>query len=393
MNIAIVGCGYVAESYCKTLGNYPNLKLVGAYDRNRENLQAFCQRWSARGHETLSQLLEDGSVQLALNLTNPRNHFEVTKRCIEAGKHVYSEKPLAMDSERAQDLVNLAERKDVYLASAPCSVLGETAQTIWKAIRDGMIGRVRLIYANFDDGMIAPQQSPWAWRNELGVPWPAKDEFEVGCTFEHAGYVLTWLAAFFGPALNVTSFASCLLHDKGIAVDFMAPDFTVGCIEYANDVVARVTCSVVAPKDKSLTIIGDDGVLLVPDVRNDVCPVYVRWIPPRGLQGGIERRANRLRRLLRLPGSEIDWHFWDKYPFVSEPRRRLVGEDKPVDFCRGPAELVDAIQEKRPCRLSAQLGRHITELIESLQYPERFGFRRKLSSRFDPIQPLPLRRT
>ena len=48
---------------------------------------------------------------------------------------------------------------------------------------------MRLVYANFDDGMIAPKTAPWLWRNEAGVAWPAKDEFEVGCTFEHAGYL------------------------------------------------------------------------------------------------------------------------------------------------------------------------------------------------------------
>ena len=61
-----------------------------------------------------------------------------------------------------------------------------------------------------------------------------------------------------------------------------------------------------------------------------------------------------------------------------------------MDFCRGPAEMVDAIRNKRPCRLSPELGWHITELIERLQYPERFGSRRELVSSFDPIQPLPV---
>jgi len=390
MNIAIIGCGYIADFYRETLANHPNLNLVGAYDKNKDNLHAFCHRWSVRRYRSLALLLGDSSVQLVLNLTDPRSHYEVTRKCIEAGKHVYSEKPLAMDSTQAQELVELARRREVYLASAPCSLLGETAQTVWKALREDAIGRVRLVYANFDDGMIAPKQSPWTWKNGVGIPWPAKDEFEVGCTYEHAGYILSWLAAFFGPALNVTSFSSCLLHDKGIAVDSMAPDFTVGCIQYANDMVARLTCSIVAPKDKSLTIIGDDGVLFVPDVRNDVCPVYLRSMPAGRLRGAIERRTNRLRRLLKLPGSEIDWHFWDKYPFVRKPPRHLVSGGKLADFCRGPAELADAIKEKRPCRLSGQLAWHVTELIESLQYPERFGFRRKLTSGFDPIQPLPL---
>src|SRR5262245_42146987 len=246
MNFAIIGCGYVAEFYGKTLGNYPNLKLIGAYDNNESNLQAFCGRWSVRRFDSLRQLLEDTSVKLVLNLTSPRSHYEITRQCIEARKHVYSEKPLAMDSEKACELVALARSRGVYLACAPCSLLGETAQTLWQALRQGMIGQVRLVYANFDDGMIAPKQSPWLWRNDSGVPWPARDEFELGCTYAHAAYILTWLAAFFGPALHVTSFASCLIRDKGIAVDSMAPDFTVGCIQYGNGVVARLTCGLVA---------------------------------------------------------------------------------------------------------------------------------------------------
>ena len=125
-----------------------------------------------------------------------------------------------MDSDRRSKLVaSGATKRELYLASAPCSLLSETAQTVWKAIRENAIGQVRLVYANFDDGMIAPKLSPWTWTNECGVPWPAKDEFEVGCTYVHAGYVLTWLAAFFGPAKTVTSFSSCQIPDKGIPVD------------------------------------------------------------------------------------------------------------------------------------------------------------------------------
>jgi predicted dehydrogenase len=394
MNIAIVGCGYVAEFYGKTLVNYPELKLVGAYDTNDENLRLFCQRWPTRRYANLEELLDDPSVELVLNLTNPRSHYEVNRLCIEAGKHVYSEKPLAMDSAAARELVDLATEKKVYLGAAPCSVLSETAQTVWKALKDGAIGRVRLVYANFDDGMLAPQLSPWRWRNEVGVPWPAKDEFEVGCTFEHAGYVLTWLAAFFGPARNVTAFASCQIPDKGIPVEVMAPDFSVGCIEYDEGVIARVTCSLVAPRDKSLTIIGDDGILSTGNVRNDASPVYVRRTPLRGRAGAIEERVDYWRRSLEarlktIMWSGREWHFQRKYPFARKPSGRVVSWGKPVDFCHGPAEMAEAIREQRPCRLSAQLGLHITELVETLQHPEDFGWRRRIESSFAPIEPLP----
>ncbi len=120
------------------------------------------------------------------------------------------------------------------------------------------------------------------------MPWPAKDEFEVGSTYQHAGYVITWLCAMFGPARGVTSFASVQIPDKGIAVDVMAPDFTVGCIEFDGGVVARVTCGLAAPRDKSITVVGDKGTLMVGNVRDDRAPVMWRSVVP-----------GRLERLLR----------------------------------------------------------------------------------------------
>jgi predicted dehydrogenase len=388
MNIAVIGCGFVADAYGKTLDNYPELKLVGAHDNNPQNLASFSRRWSARPYETLEQALDDPSVEMVLNLTNPRSHYEVTRASLEAGKHVYSEKPLAMDAHAAGCLVELAKQRNVSLAAAPCSVLSATAQTLWKALREGIVGRVRLVIANFDDGMIAPKSSPWQWRNEAGVAWPAKDEFEVGCTFEHAGYILTWLAAFFGPAKCVTAFASCQIPDKGIPVDEMAPDLSVGCIEYPDGIVARVTCSLIAPRDKSITIIGDDGILSVPDVRDDAGRVYFEPASPAGRVGGIERRFNRWTQSFRYHWGIGEWRYRKLLPLAGQPHGKFVSEAKRVDFCRGPAELSAAIRESRPCRLSAELAIHIVELIEALQYPERFGGKRWITSTFAPIEPL-----
>lgn len=394
MNVVIIGCGYVADYYAITLPCHPELKLIGVHDLRPERTAAFTKRWPTRIYRDLQEIVDDPAVELVLNLTNPRSHFEITRRCLESGKHVYSEKPFAMVPADARQLVELAETKGLYLGSAPCSVLCETAQTMWKAIKDGLVGPVRLVYANFDDGLIAPQQSPWTWTNDTGAHWPAKDEFEIGCTYEHAGYVLTWLAAFFGPAKSVTAFSSCQIPDKGMPVDSMAPDFSVGCIEYANGVVARVTCGLVAPRDKSLTVIGDDGTLSTANVRDDAGPVYLRRIPSRGMFARIEHRLNPFRlwleRLLpSIPWSGRDWLFQSKLPFARKPSGIRVSQSKPVDFCRGVAEMVQAIHAKRPCRLSARLGLHIVELIEVLQHPERFNGKRTLESTFTPIEPLP----
>ncbi len=379
MNIAIIGCGYVSEFYAKTLGNYPELRLVGVYDIKQEHIKGFCKLWPVRACATIEELLADTSVEMVLNLTNPRAHFETTKRCLEAGKHVYSEKPLAMTGQAARELVDLAKARGLYLGAAPCSLLSETAQTLGRAIRDGVIGKVRLVYANFDDGMIAPVMRPWSWLNDFGAPWPAKDEFEVGCTFEHAGYLLTWLGAFFGPARKVTSFASTQLPDKGIAVEKMAPDFTVGCIEYDDAIVARVTCGLVAPKDKSLTIVGDSGVLHVRDVRNDAGPVFLRRPHAPGF---LERAIKRISRTIPLPVTGEEWGFQNRLPLVRTPQGRFVSTGKPVDFCRGPAEMAAAIREQRPCQLSAEFAWHITEIVEALQHPQTDSARSSMLSSF-----------
>jgi predicted dehydrogenase len=324
-------------------------------------------------------MLAERSLDAVINLTNPRSHFETSQACLEAGKHVYSEKPLGITLAEAQELTAIAKRKGVLLATAPCSALSPSAQTLGRAIRDGVIGRVRLVYANFDDGMIAPYMEPWRWTNSLGVPWPAKDEFEVGCTFEHAGYFLTWLCLFFGSARRVSAFAGCIIPEKGISVEGMAPDFTSGVIEFESGVTARVTCGLVAPLDKSMTVIGDEGVLFVRNLRDDLGDV---WHIPRDLRGNSARIRNALEKIrgslgVVFPKEMLEWLKHDgrrRLPLLTKGRP-VPGnpEHKRADFLRGPAELAAAIQEKRPCRLSAELGVHMVEIINALQYPELGG--------------------
>ena len=84
--------------------------------------------------------------------TNSSSHFEVSKACLESGKHLYTEKPLATTFSQAQALVELAEAKGLYFSAAPCSLLGETAQTLWKALRKNEIGKVRVAYGELEDG-------------------------------------------------------------------------------------------------------------------------------------------------------------------------------------------------------------------------------------------------
>jgi predicted dehydrogenase len=373
--IAIVGCGFVAGFYMKTFANYPNLEVVGVMDRDRERATKLAQYYSVSSYQSLSELLQDSTVELVVNLTNPRSHYEISKACLEAGKHVYSEKPLAMEYSQAEELVNLAEQKGLYITCAPCNVLSETAQTIWKALRENVIGKVRVVYAEMDDGMLH-KMAYRKWVNDLGTPWPYKDEFEIGCTIEHAGYYVTWLTAFFGPVESVTAFADCTIDDKEtdtILEPPDTPDFSVACLKFASEVVARLTCGIVAPHDHALTIVGDEGLLCTEDCWDYESPLYIK------------RRLTIRRKTIIIPIAQ-------KYRLVGKQSsvfnfRRAKG----MDYGRGVAELASAIAENRPCRLSPRYALHVNEIVLAIHKAIEKGYHHKLVSSFNPgdIQPMP----
>ncbi|MBK8904168.1 MAG: Gfo/Idh/MocA family oxidoreductase [Anaerolineaceae bacterium] len=376
MRIAIVGCGYVADFYLHTLGRHPELKLVGIMDRNLTRAQQFsAYHGIEKIYPTLDDLINDSEVDIVVNLTNPHSHYEVTKAALGAGKHVYCEKPLAMEFEHAVELVDLAREKNLYLSSAPCNVLGEAAQTAWKVLRNNEIGKVFVAYAEMDDGMIHRTRYR-QWISSSGAPWPWKDEFEVGCTMEHAGYYLTWLAAFFGPAKRITSFSQNLVRDKqtDTPLDKLTSDFSVGVMEFENNIVARLTCSIIAPHNRSMHVIGEEGVLTIEDCWDYETNVYKQKTP-------IGRRIEEWPVVSNLFGVARE-----KVPLVRTTRANK--SDKTMDYFRGVTELAESIQMNRPTRLSADFSLHITELALAMQYPEKLGTQRELVSTFEGVSPM-----
>jgi predicted dehydrogenase len=377
MRIAIVGCGFVADYYKRTLANHPELELVGVTDRDLPRMARFAEFHGVPTFRSVDAVLGDPRVELVLNLTNPKSHFEITRAALEAGKHVYSEKPLSLRYPEAEQLVALAEKKGLELGGAPCSLLGETAQTLWKALREQKIGKVRVVYAELDDGPVHLMGCQ-GWRSDSGNAWPCKDEFEVGCTLEHAGYYVAWLVAFVGPATTVTSFATVTVPDKGIAVDVRTADFSVACIEFASGVVARVTCGIFAPHDHQLRIVGDGGVLSTADCWDYGSAVYLHKRTKLGLKAEKYPRAARLlglgpkeQRLVRKPS----------FQYKTKGASRM-------DFARGPAEMAAAIGERRPSRMSARYALHVNEIVLAMQWPEHMGSPRKLTSTFEPLPPM-----
>jgi predicted dehydrogenase len=345
VRIAIVGCGFVADLYAGTLPLHPDLELVGVFDRDPARAHTLGGPRGARVYAGLDELLADARIETVLNLTPPDSHAGVTRAALAAGKHVYSEKPLAMDLEEASALAAFAEERGLRLSGAPCSVLGGAAQTLWRALRENQIGTVRVVYAEMDDGML--HRMPYErWRRPSGVPWPYRSEFETGCTLEHAGYTVTWLIAFFGPAREITAFRSVQVPDKRPGEPIRsAPDLSVAAIRFESGVVARLTCSILAPRDHGIRVIGDEGVLSVRDSWFYSEPVLRRRWLRLGRRFVLSPLARRCRPA-RPPTGRL-------------PRRGAAQ----MDYLLGVQELADALRAGRPSRLGPDFCLHANEVV------------------------------
>ena len=152
---------------------------------------------------------------------------------LNAGKHVHSEKPLAMTYAEAKALVDLAQAKGLRLSCSPITFMGEAQQTAWKAIREGRLGPVRVVYAEANHGRIE------SWHPN---PEPF---YQVGALFDVGVYLLTLVTTMFGPARRATAYATVLYPDRvtkeGRPFHIATPDWVVAAVELANGTVVRLT--------------------------------------------------------------------------------------------------------------------------------------------------------
>ncbi len=408
MKIAVIGCGYVFDHYMDTLHHHPNLELVGVADRDAKRAKVVADYFKVRVYPSTEAVMADPQVELIVNLTDPHNHHPVSKAALLAGKHVYSEKPLAMNFADAQELFALAETKGLLLSGAPCSILSETAQTMWKVIQDGAIGRPLIAYAELDDNPIYLMK-PEGWRNASGAPWPYLGEYEVGCTLEHAGYYLTWLCAIFGPAESVTSFSAPTVLDKTplplSPPD--TPDFSVGCIQFKSGAVARLTCSIVGPYDHRLRLIGNQGSVTTEECWHYRAPVKLERFSQLSLNARKARSVREstfMQRLFGANGQSVPLvvpgaSLWTRYRaelkkgqkgwFGSALKMLKKRELVSMDFFRGPAEMARSLAEKRRCAIPADFLLHVVELTLAIQNARTSGEPYRVATSFSPLSPLP----
>jgi len=368
--IAIIGCGFVADLYLRSFASFPNQSISGVFDTDTARLAQFCDYWkldAAASQQDLLKSLPKNSI--VLNLTNPKAHSAVNRAILKAGHHAYSEKPLALDLEEARALQDLAKQNGLHLGSAPCSVLGEAAQILGREVREGTAGAIRLIYAELDDGFI-PQAPYKDWTSESGAPWPFEDEFHVGCTLEHAGYYLSWLIAMFGPVSEIIAASAETIPDKPGANG--TADFSVATLFFERGgPPVRLTCSITAPHDHRIRMIGEKGVLSVKKAWANSAPVR------------FHKRMILRRRLLEHPiGKRV------RLRGASHPKVKRWGAAE-MNFALGPMEMAEAIEADRAPRLAGDFALHLNEVTLAIQNAGRTRGVQKMSTTCEPMEPMP----
>ena len=142
IRVAVIGCGSISDIYMSNIqsGKFQVLELVACSDLFPAAAQAKAEKYGCKAMTT-EEICADPSIDMVINLTIPAAHYPVIKQCLEAGKHVFSEKMIAVELWQGQELVKLADEKGLYLGVAPDTFLGASVQTAKYIVEQGLIGK------------------------------------------------------------------------------------------------------------------------------------------------------------------------------------------------------------------------------------------------------------
>ena len=188
----VIGCGAISDIYLQNMINrFGTLEVVACSARHRENAEKKAAQYGIRAADTV-ELLSDPDIELIVVLTPAPTHYELVMQALQAGKHVYLEKPLATELTQAKEMITFAREKGLLLASAPETFIGSAVQTARKALDEAKIGEVTSfhIIANRDLTMLA------SIFNFLRLPGG-------GICYDYGVYYLTVLCSLLGPMEKV----------------------------------------------------------------------------------------------------------------------------------------------------------------------------------------------
>jgi len=267
IKIGIVGIGDISGIYLKNITTlYKEIEIIGVCDLIREKAEKAKEEYNIpKIYDTMHDVFKDPEVDIVLNLTRPYEHFDVTKAALEAGKHVYSEKPLAATFEEGKKLATLAEEKKLMLGGAPDTFMGAGIQTCRKLIDDGFIG-TPVGAAAF---MVCRGHESWHPDPEFYYKHGGGPMMDMG------PYYLTSLVNLLGGVSGVTGITKTSFEQRtitsepknGTIVDVDVPTYVTGIMNFDNGAIGTIftTFDVHYDTQARFEIYGSKGTLILPD--------------------------------------------------------------------------------------------------------------------------------
>ena len=337
LNVGVIGSGAISDIYLQNMINrFPSLEVRAIASAHFENARKKAVQYGLEAR-TVEELLQDPEIDMAVVLTPVGSHYQLIRQALEHGKHVYTEKTMTDDPEKARELMRIAEERKLYLGCAPDTFLGAALQTARKAIDEGLLGEIHsfAISATRCNDLLL---SRFSFLRQPGC----------GILYDYAVYYLTALVSLLGPADQVA--ASVLTpypEHTGILPDrpdygktFASPNESQvsAMIRMKNGVAGTFHLDADSlPGDEAFfTIYGRKGVLRLTDPN----------------QFGGEVRL--------IPVNTEKWDIPEGR--VLEPVSELS------DNCRGigPEEMAEAILEGRPNRTAKEMAYHVLDILTAI---------------------------
>jgi len=277
VRVGIVGCGKISSIYFKNCKQFSALEVAACADLNVARAQASAEEHGIAKACSVNELLADPDIDLVINLTIPAAHAEVCIQALEAGKHVYVEKPLAVTREEGQRILAVARSKGLLVGSAPDTFLGGGIQTSIKLIEDGWIGTPVAASAF----MIGRGHEHWHPDPEFYYAKGGGPMFDMG------PYYLTALVAMLGPISRVTGSTRISYPERtitsepkfGQTIQVETPTHVAGVLDFHSGAIGTIITTFDAFGGSQLPrieIYGSQGTLSVPDPNTFGGPVLLR---------------------------------------------------------------------------------------------------------------------
>lgn len=354
LRVGIMGCGSISRKYLRAATPFPHLQWVACADLDRTQAETLAAEFAIPRVCDTARLPSLEEVEAVLNLTVPSAHAEVSLAALRAGKHVYSEKPLAIRRRDAREILGLAKDKRLRVGCAPDTFLGAGIQTCRKLLDEGAIGKPLAACAfMMSRGVESWHPNPDFFYKKGGGP-----------LFDMGPYYLTAMVALLGPVCRVTGMASTGIAERlitslpraGQKVVVETPTHVAACLEFVSGVLATLVTSfeVSAHQCPRLEIYGEEGTLEVPDPNTFGGPVRL-W----------QRREG----------------CWKEAPLEFPYRTESRG--------LGLAEMALAIEEEREHRASGTLAFHILDIMHSILDAAEDGRHIELRSSAHRPAPMP----